>query len=291
MAFREAKVYSDGSHYIAIPQKEKQPQKKKNVIYSIEQEERKEEFEKAYKENNEKKQKEKTKTIINEMKEKFESKEKAAEYVKAQMERKMRNLIVRRMRLARKINLGQWNYFCTFTYDDKKHTEDSFRKKLSNAFKKLVSRRNWVIIGVWERSPANNRLHFHGVFYLPEIVGELVDKRDYSTKTHQMQITRQNTYFTERFGRNDFSPLDKKALRYAITYLMKYIEKTEEKIVYSKGLYQYFMSDIMDEDVVCRIGQEEKKLLLFDDFNCWDEGVLMGRVCPEVIAQMRKCNA
>ena len=57
MAFREAKVYSDGSHYIAIPQKEKQPQKKKNVIYSIEQEERKEEFEKAYKENNEKKQK------------------------------------------------------------------------------------------------------------------------------------------------------------------------------------------------------------------------------------------
>ena len=80
MAFREAKVYSDGSHYIAIPQKEKQPQKKKNVIYSIEQEERKEEFEKAYKENNEKKQKEKTKTIINEMKEKFESKEKAAEY-------------------------------------------------------------------------------------------------------------------------------------------------------------------------------------------------------------------
>ena len=83
MAFREAKVYSDGSHYIAIPQKEKQPQKKKNVIYSIEQEERKEEFEKAYKENSEKKQKEKTKTIINEMKEKFESKEKAAEYVKA----------------------------------------------------------------------------------------------------------------------------------------------------------------------------------------------------------------
>ena len=64
MAFREAKVYSDGSHYIAIPQKEKQPQKKKNVIYSIEQEERKEEFEKAYKDSNEKKRKEKVKRII-----------------------------------------------------------------------------------------------------------------------------------------------------------------------------------------------------------------------------------
>lgn len=71
---------------------------------------------------------------------------------------------------------------------------------------------------------------------------------------------------------------------------MKYIEKTGEKIVYSKGLHQYFISDIMDEDVVCTIGQEDKKLLLFDTFNCWDEGVYMGRVSPEVIAQMRKSN-
>ena len=71
---------------------------------------------------------------------------------------------------------------------------------------------------------------------------------------------------------------------------MKYIEKTGERIVYSTGLYPYFISDIMDEDIVSTIGQEDRKLLLFDDFNCWDEGVLMGKVSPEVIAQMRKCN-
>ena len=75
-----------------------------------------------------------------------------------------------------------------------------------------------------------------------------------------------------------------------ISYLMKYIEKSGEKIVYSKGLFQYFISDIMDEDIVSTIGQEEKKLLLFDDFNCWDEGLYMGKVSSEVIAQMRKCN-
>lgn len=46
----------------------------------------------------------------------------------------------------------------------------------------------------------------------------------------------------------------------------------------------------MDEDIVSTIGQEDKKLLLFDDFNCWDESVLMGKVSPEVIKQMRKCN-
>lgn len=27
--------------------------------------------------------------------------------------------------------------------------------------------------------------------------------------------------------------------------------------------------------IACTIGQEDKKLLLFDDFNCWNEGVLM----------------
>ncbi len=46
----------------------------------------------------------------------------------------------------------------------------------------------------------------------------------------------------------------------------------------------------MGNDIVCTIGQEDKKLLLFDDFNCWDEGVLMGKVSPETIEQMRKCN-
>ena len=54
--------------------------------------------------------------------------------------------------------------------------------------------------------------------------------------------------------------------------------------------YNCKISDIFDEDIVCTIGQEDKKLLLFDNFNCWDEGVLMGQVSSEVISQMRKCN-
>ena len=71
---------------------------------------------------------------------------------------------------------------------------------------------------------------------------------------------------------------------------MKYIEKSGERIVYSKGLSQYFISDIMDEDVVCTIGQEDRKLLLFDDFKCFDEGTFMGTVSPETIKEMRKAN-
>lgn len=58
---------------------------------------------------------------------------------------------------------------------------------------------------------------------------------------------------------------------------MKYLEKTGEKIVYSKGLPQYFISDIMEDDIVTTIGLEDKKLLLFDDFTCWDEGDISGQ--------------
>ena len=71
---------------------------------------------------------------------------------------------------------------------------------------------------------------------------------------------------------------------------MKYMGKTEEKIVYSKGLQQYFISDIMDEDVVCNIGLGDRKLLLYDNFNCWDEGCLIGTVSKDVIKQLRKTN-
>ena len=149
-------------------------------------------------------------------------------------------------------------------------------------------------MGVWERAPKTNRLHFHGLFSIPagSMPGEIIEVRDYDTKAHKMQESFQSTFFNQKFGRSDFKEIgfNDKDLGRELSYLMKYIEKTGEKIVYSKGLPQYFISDILDDDVVTTIGQEDRKLLLFDDFKCWDEGVYMGRVCPEVIEQMRKCN-
>ena len=120
--------------------------------------------------------------------------------------------------------------------------------------------------------------------------GEFITVKDYSPIKDRVQVTNQSTYFNERFGRTTFEELDPQTIGPAIAYLVKYIEKTGEKIVYSKNLPQYFISDIMDDDVVCRIGQEEKKLLLSDDFSCWDEGCYIGQVSPEVIKQMRKAN-
>ena len=215
-------------------------------------------------------------------------------YVFEQFERIKRNLICRKTRMVRKANLANFNYFCTFTYDNTKHDESNFRKKLRTCFRHLVERKSWKYMGVWERAPKTGRLHFHGLFNIPEgtLPGKIIEVKDFNKHKRDMRKTFQCTYFNERFGRSDFEEItpEEKLLGSAVAYLMKYIEKTGEKIVYSKNLYQYFISDIFDDDIVSRIGQEDKKLLLFDDFNCWDEGVLMGKVSPEVIEQMRKCN-
>ena len=236
--------------------------------------------------------KERQRKIEQKMQPYFDTQEQAKEYVRWNMERKYRNLVCRRVRMTRKARLANFNYFCTFTYDDKKHTEESFQKQLKICFRNLCNRKGWKYMGVWEKSPEKQRLHFHGLFKVPKngMVGELYEKIDYSTALHTMQTVNMNTYFEERFGRNDFKVLNNRLLGESLSYLMKYIEKSGEKIVYSKGLYQYFISDIMDDDVVSTIGQEDKKLLLYDDFECWDEGCLMGKVSDEIISQMRKTN-
>ena len=239
------------------------------------------------------KKREKREKLIAALRPYFKTDEATKTYVDSNLERKTRNLIARRIRLTRKVNLQDFNFFVTFTYDGKLHTEETFRKTLKNCLKLLSSRKGWKYVGVWERSPEKQRLHFHGLFYIPEgtMPGVLFTQRDYSFKTHRMQETTQNTYFNQRFGRSDFEKLESgESLGNAMGYLMKYIEKMGEKIVYSRGLPQYFISDVIEDDVVTKTGIEDKKLLLFDNFGCWDEGEYLGAVSKDVIGQMRKAN-
>ena len=345
MAYGEAKVYFDGSHYIAIPHTTRPTRRRvrlpeeqvevKDANTDTEQKAesaetdiaeapiqleevnldeiediselfadseppkqtrratRKELFEEWYQECMNMSRAERKRTLIERIRPYFDSEEKAKKYVEVNLERKQRNLICRRIRLSRKANLQEFNYFCTFTYDGKLHTEDSFKYKLKHTLSNFAKRKEWKYIGVWERSPQKKRLHFHGIFHIPDgtMPGKFIQVEDYNFNTHRRQITNQSVYFNERFGRSDFEPInDPRRMGDAMAYLMKYIEKSGEKIVYSKGLPQYFISDILDEDVVCRIGMEEQKLLLFDNFTCWDEGVYVGEVSPAVIKQLRKSN-
>ena len=196
----------------------------------------------------------------------FQSKQEAELYVNTNLERKQRNLICRRLRMSRKANLQEFNYFVTFTYDDPKHTEASFRKKLQNCLSLFCSRKEWRYIGVWERSPKTERLHFHGIFHIPDgsMSGTLLAYNDYNFNTRQRQMIWQNTYFLEKFGRCDFEVMDgihRKGEAWA--YIVKYIEKSGEKIVYSRALPMYFMmyfiSNIIENDVLCRTGILKKK--------------------------------
>lgn len=149
-------------------------------------------------------------------------------------------------------------------------------------------------MGVWERSPSSDRLHFHALMNIPEgtLQGELVEVKDYSTTNHKMQVTMQNTYFNEKFGRNDFRKLDfPKAREQAISYITKYLEKSGERISCSKGLCKYLQTDVNDDDILCDYGLEGTKVVLADDFTCIVNGKAIGKADnPKVLSQMPKCN-
>ncbi len=81
----------------------------------------------------------------------FDTDKKTDEFAQVHLERKMRNLICRRIRLARKAALHPFNYFCTFTYNDKLHDENSFRRKFRHTISNFSKRKDWRYIGVWER--------------------------------------------------------------------------------------------------------------------------------------------
>ena len=141
MLIPENKIYFDGSHYIAIPHTTRPKQRRKNKPVVLPKGDsrpptKKEIFDDIYKDSINKARSERKESIVKEMRKHFDSDKETAEFVEQQLERKKRNAIVRRTRLSRKVYLQEWNYFCTFTYDSDKHTEDSFKKKCKNRDRK-----------------------------------------------------------------------------------------------------------------------------------------------------------
>ena len=70
---------------------------------------------------------------------------------------------------------------------------------------------------------------------------------------------------------------------------MKYMGKQNVKAVYSRGLYEYFHSDIQGCDVLCKmdnIDETDNRLILSPKFTCWDKGVKTGEASREKIVQM-----
>ena len=157
----------------------------------------------------------------------------------------------------------------TFTYDDKKMDEETFRKRLKKRLSKLASEKGWRVMGAFERGGNTERLHFHGVAYVPDggMIGTLELKKDYSVKSNHLQMTLVNSYFSEYFGRNDFKEISIVEVRRGILeYILKYIEKGGERIYYSRGIKEEFEVDILPEDILgCERNRNILIYYLFDD--------------------------
>ena len=181
------KVYNDGGHYIAVPL-QYTGKKRDRQQPTDETKTAREMFDSLYAlAIADGKDKAETRTFLQDnLTAFFDSDTALNEFIDDNIKRRMNNYYSRRKRAKRKGNLNSWHYFVTFTYDDNKQTETGFRAKLRRCLSNLHTRRGWRYMGVFERAPKTGRLHFHGLFYIPEneMIGEITEKQDYSTKQH-----------------------------------------------------------------------------------------------------------
>ena len=270
------KIYHDGGHYVATPYfpTHKKPQERTRG----ERGEIGEAFDNVYaqalrtvKNPRDYKARKKIKDFIRDnLAHLFEDETELQKFVEDECRIKWHRMYMRQKRFERKAFLNEWTYFVTLTYDDKKQDEESFRRKLRKCLSNFHTRRGWKFMGVFERGDETERLHFHALLYVPdgEMVGELTEKQDYSTRKHCMQETVENSFFAEVFGRNDFQAISRADLsrdQSPLDYMLKYIEKTGERITYSRDIPTELCREVFNEDVAAEMCDFVMKYVLFDD--------------------------
>ncbi len=271
------KVYNDGGHYIATPYFPNEHRHAPRGQYELQYEREMFETLYAYTITAGMKRAESLNFLRDNLCHLFDTAESLDDFITYEIKRKARCLHMRKLRFRRKANLNRWSYFVTFTYSDEKHSENDFRRKLRRCLYNLATRRKWRYMGVFERAPETGRLHFHGLLYVPdgEMIGEIFEKQDYSTKQHKMQTTHENDFFAEKFGRNDFREIDNaKAKGETIGYILKYLEKTGEKISYSRGIRGEIFKKINGNDIVCEMRDFVLKYVLFDNVISWERDIM-----------------
>lgn len=159
-------------------------------------------------------------------------------FVNEQWDRKRRNLYTRKQRFEYKAYNQSYEYFFTITYDNNKHTEQSFEKSLKFALSNLHKRYGCLFQGVWERGNEHDRLHFHGLIYDPntKITSGLEMVRDYNPQTGKMKSYLQSKYFAEKFGGNEFREIIPQMYDSDTKYITKYLSKQGVKPYYSQRL-------------------------------------------------------
>ena len=343
MAFKNCKVYKDGSHYIAIrpmagpsgPRYKRPPEELIEVKdYEFENSPpNEEETEKEYKraemienaDNSEKaqdvleqkskkrlttrsdeflrwyrasvgmKDKKRRKFLAEKLAPYFKNKDELNKFLDYKLQCRERAELMKRIRCVRRASLHGFNYFVTFTYDSKKLSEQDFQKKLLNTLRHFASRKGWKYMGAWERGGDTNRLHFHALMSIPKdmMSGDIERRREYDVKKKRMIEYVTNTFFEERFGRNEFDYIDGVALSLnnATDYVLKYIEKDGGRIICSRGLRTFIETDIDNEDIITRLREDSnQKYILFDDFTVYKDGEELGVISPGVLSRAKTVN-
>lgn len=189
-------------------------------------------------------------------------------YIVKFVERQKENLKGRKGLFRRKALNNDWNYFVTFTYNDELHDEVSFVKTLKKKLQNLHSNHGWLYMGCFERSKTD-RLHFHGLVNVPagKMRGVIREENYYNTTTHKMAVSYINEDFEEKIGRNDFKAITKNDLTFthSLDYILKYIGKSDEKIVYSRGIKDdiYCLLNF-DENVICKVSESSPYYVMAD---------------------------
>ena len=268
------RVYNDGGHYIAVPLHKR---REKDICRRRVESDLREIFDALYfyaiKEG---KSKDETRAFLQDnLAHLFPDDNALNDFIDVNIKRRLNNLHNRKKRAYRKANLNRWTHFITITYDNEKHTEQEFRAKLRKCLCNLHTRRGWRYMGVFERAPETGRLHFHALLYVPdgEMIGEISEKQDYSTKKHRMQTTHENSFFAEKFGRNDFEELKPAMRGECVGYILKYLEKTGERITYSRGIPAELYIQIDKRDVITEMRDFVLKYVLFDDVIDWETDI------------------
>ena len=132
-------------------------------------------------------------------------------------------------------------------------------------------------MGVFEYGELNGSIHFHALIYIPEgeMIGELVKKKEYSTKRGERRTRYANTFFDEYFGISDFQEINPVLLKRGGTlrYLVKYLTKTGNKAVYSRGFPSEICKELSDNDIVGTYLDFVTKYVLWDDVLDWERDI------------------
>jgi len=135
---------------------------------------------------------------------------------------------------------------------------DDFIRDFKKCMSNMRTRRGWRYMFRFEKGAEKGRVHVHGLVHVPggnNMPGYCTLKRDYSRRYHRMETRNENSFFASKFGRNDFGSVDSKIRgRTPIQYIGKYIEKTDDKMLYSRGLPTCLETDVCGDQVVSEMG-------------------------------------